>query len=66
MTKKDYILLAETIRKFLEDYDEEIDKETIRKFVTRLSRTLIHDNPDFDRQKFHNAIYPNNPNIISP
>lgn len=57
MTKKDYIKLAEIIKKNSSEVLTPYDYETINRnnFLDNLCDMLTNDNPRFDREKFIRA-----------
>ena len=61
MTRKDYILIAETLRELLADIDREPvgmrevltgERIGVRSVALRLADQLRQDNPRFDRTRF--------------
>ena len=60
MTRKDYILIAETIRKAKEHYtlpkkDRKVITATLEVLAFDLSEQLLIDNPNFNSEKFLTA-----------
>jgi len=61
MTKKDYIKLAEIISNSKEKICYSWDKEPLERidfigFIVNLAKYLKEDNPNFNEQKFYDAI----------
>ncbi len=58
MTKKDYILIAESIKKTLDSYDREYcqtHRRAIKDVALGLAQSLSAENPKFDYFKFTEA-----------
>lgn len=58
MTKKDYILISNNIKKTLDSYDREhcqAQKHAIKDLALGLAQELSKDNPRFDYFKFTEA-----------
>ena len=64
MTRKDYVMIAETIRELLADIDREPpgmrevltgERIGVRSVALRLADQLRQDNPRFDRTRFIEA-----------
>lgn len=55
MTRRDYVLLAETIRHSLEECDTEEQVWTVEAVRDRIARALSDDNPRFDTARFVEA-----------
>jgi len=51
MTKKDYIAIAKALKNL------DFDKETKEKIADVLSEVFKRDNPRFDNERFHKAIF---------
>ena len=58
MTKKDYIKIAEAIKKVKDNkHNEREELSIIIAIITELIKTFKADNPLFNKTKFEDAIY---------
>lgn len=60
MTRKDYVLIAETLRELREELENNLDNGgndliNIEGVATRFSQVLAGTNPNFDRDRFLSA-----------
>tara|TARA_R110001583_G_scaffold1109_1_gene9284 strand:+ start:22023 stop:22241 length:219 start_codon:yes stop_codon:yes gene_type:complete len=70
MTKKNYIKLVEIINNNKEKINYNIDKEPLERidfvgFIYNLAKYLKEDNPNFDEQKFYDAVNKNDYKIFT-
>jgi hypothetical protein len=58
MTKKDYIVIAETLNKLVKGLEQQFSRHhlgVVRELVNKLSDEFQEDNPQFDRKIFWKA-----------
>ena len=57
MTRKDFVLIAETIKQLLPSFDQPTDSDVVRfsAIVARFTDALATTNPRFNRARFERA-----------
>jgi hypothetical protein len=57
MTKRDYEILATTLRDIRKNFPLTVSGEVLRLITLKLSQAMLADNPRFSAKEFERAIY---------